>query len=115
MRLRVCIVGGGMITARQLLPAVYHLRRIGRVESVTVCARHSGRLRDLARSDALAAAFPGQTFEAFPALDTDPSETHEDAYRRAVDALPPRNLVIVATPETTHFEITRYALLHDQH
>ena len=115
MALRVCIVGGGMITARQILPSLYHLRRAGQVEAITVCARHSSRLRELARSDVLSAAFPGETFRSFPPLETDPSETHEDAYRSAVDSLSPHNLVVVATPETTHFEITRCALLHDQH
>jgi predicted dehydrogenase len=104
-----------MITARQILPSLYHLRRTGHVESVTICARHSSRLRELARSDVLRTAFAGETFTAFPPLETDPAETHEDAYRRAVDALPPRSLVVVATPETTHFEIARSALLHEQH
>jgi predicted dehydrogenase len=42
-------------------------------------------------------------------------EAHADAYRKAIQQLPPRQLVIVATPETTHFEITRFALEHNQH
>ena len=93
-----------------LSPAAHRARRVD-----LRLRRHSGRLRELAGSDSLRAAFPGESFEAFPPLETDPAETHEDAYRRAVDALPPRSLVVVATPETTHFEIARYALLHEQH
>ena len=115
MAVRVCIVGGGMITARQILPSLYHLQRLGRVGSIAVCARHSARLRELAQSGALRSAFPGQGFESFPPLDTDPATADEGAYRRAIDRQPPRQLVVVATPETTHFEITRYALEHDQH
>lgn len=115
MALRVCIVGGGMITGRQILPSVYHLQRIGLVDSISVCARHSRMLRELAGSEPIAAAFPGQRFDAYPALDVDPSQRQADAYRRAIEQLPPRQLVIVATPETTHFDITRFALLHDQH
>jgi predicted dehydrogenase len=72
-------------------------------------------MRELARSETLRNAFPGQAFASCPPLEADPDETHPDACRRAVEALPPRQLVIVATPETTHFEITRHALLHDQH
>ena len=115
MPLRVCIVGAGMITGRQILPSVYHLRRLGLVDAVVVCARHSLHMRALAQNEAIRAAFPGQSFESYPPLDSDPAVAHEDAYRRTIDRLPPRQLVIVATPETTHFEITRYALLHDQH
>jgi predicted dehydrogenase len=115
MPLHACIVGGGMITARQILPSVYDLQRTGLVSHVSVCARHSGRLRELAGSEPIRFAFPGQEFEAFPPLDADPSRTFEDAYRRAIEKLPPRQLVIVATPETSHYEITKFALEHDQH
>ena len=86
-----------MITARQILPSLYQLRRTGHVGSISVCARHSGRLRELAGSDALRAAFPGESFEAFPPLETNPAETHEDAYRRAVDALPPDEALAAAS------------------
>lgn len=115
MPLHVCIVGAGMITGRQILPSLYHLQRTGKVGPITVCARHSGRLRDLAGSEVLRGAFPGRHFDAFPPLDADPSRTHADAYQRAIEKLPPRQLVVVATPETTHFEITRFALSRDQH
>jgi predicted dehydrogenase len=115
MGLHVCIVGGGMITGRQILPSCYHLQRIGQVGPITVCARHSARLRELAQNEAIRRAFPGQTFRSFPALETDPLVTREDAFCHAIQQLPPRQLVIVATPEMTHFEITRFALQHDQH
>ena len=115
MGLRVCIVGAGMITARQILPSVYHLRRVGLVDGVVVCARHSRHMRALAQNEAIARAFPAQTFESHPPLEVDPDVAHEDAFRRAVENLPPRQLVIVATPETTHYEITRFALERDQH
>jgi D-galacturonate reductase len=115
MTLQVAIIGGGMIAERQILPSVYHLRRLGLVGDVTVCARHSTSLRELAASASVRAAFPGQSFRAYPPLDADPSEAHPDAYQRVVAQLPPHQLVIVATPETSHFEITRFALEHGQH
>jgi predicted dehydrogenase len=115
MKLQVAIIGGGMITGRQILPSVYHLRRLGHVGDVTVCARHSTTLRELASSEVIRSAFPGQHFDPYPPLETDPARPHPDAYQRTIESLPPRQLVIVATPETSHYDITRFALLRDQH
>ena len=115
MPLEVTVVGGGMIAQTQLLPSLYHLQREGLVGPIRVVARHSKLLRELAETPALSENFPGQTFEAHPALREDPHKSHPDMYKRLIERMPPGQLVVVATPETTHYEIVRFALEHGQH
>ena len=111
----VVIVGGGMITHDQLLPSIYHLQRRGDVGKITICALNAAPMRALAESAAFAAAFPGQSFEAMPSLDTPDDQTFPDLYKEAIASLSPQNLVVVAVPDHLHDPIVRYALEHDQH
>lgn len=115
MQLQVTMIGGGMIAQTQLLPSLYHLRRQGLIGPISVVARHSKLLRELARTPALLEHFPGQAFEAHPALNEDPHKSHPDMYQRVIEQMPKGQLAVVATPETTHYEIIRFALEHDQH
>ena len=67
MKPQVLIVGGGMITHDQILPSLYHLQRQGRVGEIAVCAQRRGTRRGAGRGASdLAAAFPGQSFRAYP-------------------------------------------------
>jgi D-galacturonate reductase len=113
--LEVLVVGGGMITHDQLLPSLYHLQRIGAVGSIKICALNSAPLRDLAEEKTFETAFPGQSFEALPGLDTPPEKMFPDLYRDAIAALPPHNMVVVAVPDHFHYPVIRFALEHDQH
>lgn len=114
-KLDVVLVGGGMITHDQLLPALYHLQRLGWVGTIRVVALNSAPLRALAAAPQLAEAFPGQSFEPLPALDTPPEQMFPDLYRSAIGALAPRQLVVVAVPDHLHFPVIVTALEHDQH
>jgi len=111
----VLLIGGGMITHDQILPSLYHLQRQGVLGPIKICALGSGPLRALAEAPALAEAFPGQSFEAFPALDVPEAETFPELYKELVAAMPPRNLVVVAVPDHVHDPVIRFALEHDQH
>ncbi len=91
MRPDVLVIGGGMITRDQVLPSLLHLRRIGRIGIVSVCARSSETLGQLRAA--------GFEFEALPG-----------DYRERVRALPERSVVFVATPDPLHYEMTMYAL-----
>ncbi len=71
---QVCIVGGGMITQIQILPSIYHLQRLGIVGDVSICALNSTPLKALAGDQTLKQAFGGQSFTAYPSLDTDPEK-----------------------------------------
>ncbi len=113
--LDLLIIGGGMITNDLLLPAVYHLQRLGRVGRISVCALGSGPLRGLAQSGELKEAFPRQAFEPLPALDTPPEQAFPLLYQEALSRLRPRQAVIVAVPDPLHYEVVTAALTHGQH
>ncbi len=114
-KLEVVVVGGGMITHDQILPSLYHLQRQGVIGSIRICALNSAPLRTLAESPRFAEAFPGQSFEAFPALDSPPDFVQPDLFRRVIDMLPPDDLVVVAVPDHLHAQVIRVALEHSQH
>ncbi len=114
-KIDVVIVGGGMITHDQILPSIYHMQRRGEVGTIRICALNAGPLRALAEEPSFAEAFPGQSFEAYPALETPDEELHPEIYQEVIDALPPRNLVVVAVPDHLHNTVVRYALEKGQH
>jgi predicted dehydrogenase len=114
-KLEVVVVGGGMITHDQVLPSLYHLQRQDVIGSIKICALNSSPLQALAESERFSEAFPGQTFESSPALDTPPDEMHPDLFREAIAALSPGNLVVVAVPDHVHGTVISEALDHDQH
>jgi D-galacturonate reductase len=113
--LELVVVGGGMITHDQILPSLYHLQRQGVIGSIRICALNSAPLRTLAESPRFAEAFPGQGFEAFPALDSPPEVIQAELFRRVIAMLPPANLVVVAVPDHLHAQVIRVALEHNQH
>jgi predicted dehydrogenase len=113
--LDVVIIGGGMITHDLILPAIYHLQRLGRVGQLTVCALNSAPLQALKNSAELRQAFPGQDFEALPAVSEKPEQKFPRLYREALARLKPRQAVIVAVPDQHHHEVIQEALRHDQH
>ena len=113
--LDVVIVGGGMITHDQLLPSIYHMQRAGQVGSIKICALNSPPLRDLANEKNFAEAFPGQSFEAFPALDEPDGNMYPEVYKEVIAAMEPRNIVVVAVPDHFHGPVIRFALEHGQH
>jgi D-galacturonate reductase len=111
---QVLIVGGGMITHDQILPSLFHMQRAGRIGEITVCAQRRGTVQSLSTAPALAEAFPGQSFRAFPE-NGDPAQPHPDLFRDLIARMPPRNIVVAAVPDQIHFDVIMTALRHDQH
>ena len=109
------IIGGGMITNDLLLPSVFQLQRAGRAGRITVCALNSAPLRALQESRELQEAFPGQAFDAMPALTEPPDRMFPALFNDALAKLAPRQAVIVAVPDPFHYEIVKASLLRDQH
>lgn len=112
---QVCIVGGGMITQVQILPSIYQLQRLGLVGDIHICALNSAPLKVLAEDGMLKKAFPGQSFTAHPALNTDPKQAFPDAFKDVISKLPPHNIVVVAVPDQLHYGVLQVALEHNQH
>ena len=42
----VLIIGGGMITNDLILPAVYHLQRLGKIKNISVCALNGKPIKE---------------------------------------------------------------------
>ncbi len=112
---QVAIIGGGMITQVQILPSIYQLQRLGVVGDISVCALDSTPLKNLANDDSLKKAFPGQSFTAYPPLDTEPNEKFPDLFKEVIASLPKHSIVVVAMPDQLHYMVLKEALRNDQH
>lgn len=113
--LDVTIVGGGMITQVQVLPSIYQLQRLGIVGTVNICALNSAPLQTLDKDPLLKKAFPGQSFTAYPALDTDPGEMFPDLFKEVVADMDPYNVMICALPDHLHYGCIKVGLENNQH
>ena len=102
--MRVAAIGGGMIMQDQILPSLYQLERLGRVGDISVCARNASTLEALAAHPPIVEAFPGHSFTP-----------HAGDYRDLLKRLPPRQLVVIALPDSLHYEVVMAALAADQH
>jgi predicted dehydrogenase len=112
----VLLIGGGMIAHDQILPALYQMQREKRIGEITVCAQRASSVKSLAEAPALTRAFPGQSFRPLPDFRSEPADTKDPGrYQQALAELPPRSVVIVATPDQTHYPLVMDALRADQH
>jgi predicted dehydrogenase len=107
------IVGGGMITHDQILPALYKMQRNGALSEITVCAQHARTVQALASAPSLVRAFPGQSFRAYP--EPFAGGPQPELYKALIAELPERSIVIIALPDQLHFAATMQALQHNQH
>ncbi len=109
----VTVVGGGMITHDQILPSLYQLQRIGRIGDIIVCASRRQTVEALAQAEAIARAFPGHSFHAFPEAAS--AKAQPELYRGVIERMAPRQIVIAAVPDQLHYDVIMTALRHDQH
>ena len=115
-KLQVTLIGGGMITADQILPSLYQLQRLGVLGELSICALNGAPLKALAEDETLKNAFPGQTFTPYPDFNTvDLDEPFPDIFKELLAKMEPRNLVVVAVPDQLHYGMIKAALEHDQH
>jgi D-galacturonate reductase len=110
----VAVIGAGMIVHDQLLPSLYQLQRLGRIDQVTVCGTRRRSVEALAKAEGIVKAFPGHSFRAYPdSGDSDASQP--DLFRKVVQAMPPGQIVVAAVPDQLHFDVIMTALRHNQH
>jgi D-galacturonate reductase len=112
---QVTVVGGGMITNDQLLPALYQLQRLGEIGEINICALNGRPLKELADSEMMKRAFPGQSFRSFPDISGDLDKPYPNLFREVIEKMPPRNVVVVAVPDQLHFSVIMTALKANQH
>jgi D-galacturonate reductase len=106
----VLVVGGGMITHDQILPSLLHLQRVGIVGPISVCASRAATVQKLRKAPIFAKAFPGQTFQTYPADGEQPQ-----AYKQVIAGLPEQSIVIVAVPDDLHVDVVMTALRNNHH
>ena len=112
----VLLIGGGMIAHDQILPTLYQMQREARIGDITVCAQHGRTVKSLAEAPTLRNAFPDRSFRPMPDYRAgEGTERQPELYKTALEELPPRSVVVVATPDQTHFQIVMDALRADQH
>lgn len=102
--MRVFMIGGGMIAHDQILPSLYQLERLGRIEGIEVCDKRKESLEALAGAPLLKQAFPERGFAA-----------RAGSYEDVLKGLKPRQLVVVAVPDALHHAAVMAALKADQH
>jgi D-galacturonate reductase len=114
-KMQVVIIGPGMITQLQILTSIYHLQRQELIGEISVVGTRCASLKALAEDATLLRAFPGQSFHAYPDFKKDDStRAYPEAYKNVLKSLPPRQCVIVATPDQMHYDNIKDALAADQ-
>ena len=113
--LDVTIVGGGMITAVQILPSIYQLKRLGLIKNINIVALNGSFLKALAENKTLREAFPDQSFNPYPDYKkVDINKNFPELYKEVIKNMKPKNLVVVAMPDNLHYIVIKEALLNDQ-
>ena len=93
---QVLVVGGGMITADQILPSLYQMQRQGVIGTIAVCAQHARTVQKLKDTAIFSTAFPGQSFDAYPESGNSPQP---NLYKEVIAKMARHNIVIAAVPE----------------
>jgi len=104
-RLKVLLIGGGMISQEVVLPTLFQERRRGIVGDISVATR------TVATARKCQALFPGESLALYPdPADSSPSEAYPAIYQEAMSKLSDHGVVIVATPDHLHTAMTLEAI-----
>lgn len=103
-----------MIVHDLILPAAYHLQRLGCIKNISVCATRATSLQALKDNTLIKEAFPGQDFTPYPALDYTVSDNRE-LYKEVLDQMAPYQAVVIALPDQLHYQVVIDVLDHNQH
>jgi predicted dehydrogenase len=112
--LDLTIIGAGMIVHDLILPAAYHLQRLGYVKNISICGTRATSLQALKDNETITEAFPGQDFKPYPALDSPPAD-NQQLYKEVLAAMVPYQAVIAALPDQLHYPVLMDVLDFDQH
>lgn len=104
-----------MITNDLILPSVYHLKRLGVVENINVCALNTPPLKALKVNRDLTEGFPGIDFTPYPAIEEPEDKSFPELYKEVIASMKPRQAVVVALPDPLHYKAVMNALQANQH
>ncbi len=104
-RMNVLLIGGGMISQEVILPTLLQERLRGVIGDVHVSALNANIIKQCED------LFPGGQFYGYPDPTTYPAaENHPTLYREAMAKLGDHGIVIVATPDHLHTNMTLEAI-----
>lgn len=104
-RLNVLLIGGGMISQEVVLPTLLQDRRRGLVGNIAVSALNAGIIKQCRE------LFSGEEFAGYPDPDRYASDDNRPAmYEEAMATLGRHGVVIVATPDHLHTQMTLDAI-----
>ena len=112
--LDLTIIGSGMIVHDLILPAAYHLQRIGHIGSISIVDMRTEPLKALLEDKEIATAFPGQSFTPYPAL-ADGDSSDPELYKKVLAEKEPYGIVIIALPDQLHYPVLKGVLPYNQH
>lgn len=112
--LDLTIIGAGMIVHDLILPAAYHLQRLGYVKDISVCGTRVSSLQALKDNAVTKEAFPGQDFTAYPALDSSFGD-NQNLYKTILAQMAPYQAVVIALPDQLHYQVVMDVLENHQH
>jgi hypothetical protein len=105
-----------MIVNDLILPAVYHLQRLGYVKNISVCGTRARSLQALKNNSVITDAFPGQGFIPYPSPSIDSeSEGNQELYKEVLSKTASYQAVIVALPDQFHYKVVMEVLDYNQH
>ncbi len=104
-RLNVLLIGGGMISREVVLPTLFQDRRRGLVGDIALSALNAGIINQCRE------LFPKEEFAGHPDPEKHAPDDNQPAmYRDAMAALGDHGVVIVATPDHLHTQMTLDAI-----
>lgn len=104
-RLDVLLIGGGMISQEVVLPTLFQERRRGVVGRLSVSALNAGIIKQCRE------LFPGEEFAGYPDPDSYALDDNQpEMWREAMSALGEHAVVVVATPDHMHTQMTLEAI-----
>ncbi|MCM8824684.1 MAG: Gfo/Idh/MocA family oxidoreductase [Candidatus Omnitrophica bacterium] len=104
-KVSVAIIGGGMITKQVIMPVLVQEKRKGKISSISVATRRKKTI------DELMQIFPEANIKGYP----EKKEEDPDAWKELLENQEKPSIVIIATPDDLHSEMTLTAIEHQFH
>ena len=95
-----------MYVREVLLPSIYHLKRLGEIDKITLCSQSSKTMINVRDDESLIQAFPGHFFNPSPSFDASNFEIYPELYKRSAGSRPgfSKNVSLFLSPFEFEFQ-----------
>ncbi|HQL65201.1 MAG TPA: Gfo/Idh/MocA family oxidoreductase, partial [bacterium] len=100
IKLNAVVIGGGMITKQLLLPVLLQEKKNGKISQIIVASRKKITIQRLIEE------FPEAEIKGYPQI----KDENPYAWKIALEKLQNPGIVIIATPDDLHAEMTLFAI-----